>query len=781
MKIIISIIATQKFEHKNMHNKNLTNLFTILLFLLIGQAVFSQNTLRGTVFDETSGEPIGFCNVFLANTSIGVNTSIDGFYSITQIPDGTYDLMATFIGYDTASVQVTLEGNEVITQQLFLKESGVQIKEVSISAEREIAKSEVQVSTLTISPKQITMLPSTGGEPDILQYLQVIPGVISTGDAGGQIFIRGGSPVQNKILLDGLTIFNPFHSIGFFSTFETDAIRSVDVLTGGFNAEHGGRISAIVDINTKDGNKKKLSGSVSASPFMAKAFLEGPLVKQTEYGGSTSFILSHKRSYIDQTGTFLYPYAALSDSIGLPYSLNDTYGKVSFINKNGSHLSLFGFNYLDRFDNPAVASINWRNSGGGANFRLLLDNSDLVLNGLVGFTNYNIGFSQDNGDDPRNSSVGNFVGRFDFDYFLPKGTFKYGVEVNILNTDFNFTNPFGLTISETQSSPDISGFAKLRYKFGNLVIEPGFRGIFYSALSEFSAEPRIGLKYNITEGLRFKAAGGLYSQNLLATSNEQDVIVLFNGFLTSPEDQILELGTSTRTTSNLQKSTHAIAGLEIDLMPGMTLNLESYFKRFDQLIVVNRNKISPDTPNFSTESGDAFGGDVTIKYQLPNLYLWATYAIGYVNRFDGFQVFPTIFDRRHNINFLANYQFGNNNSWEFGARWNFGTGFPFTQTAAFYNLNNFEDGVETNIITENPEDIGVLFSETRNGGRLPTYHRLDFSLIKRIELSESGKVEINASVTNAYNRGNIFFFDRISFERVNQLPILPSVSVKYSF
>ena len=756
-------------------------LFTILLVVVITASSFSQGSVRGSVFDESSGAPVGFCNVFLENTTYGVNTDADGFYTLSKVPAGTYNLQATFIGYDTASVQIAVRDGEVQTQQLFLKESGVQIEEVSISAERAVARNEVKISQLSISPQQISMMPSTGGEPDIVQYLQVIPGVISTGDAGGQIFIRGGSPVQNKILMDGLTIFNPFHSIGFFSTFETNAIRNVDVLTGGFNADHGGRISAIVEINTKDGDKKKLSGSVSASPFLAKAFIEGPLVKQTKNGGSTSFMLSHKRSFIDQTGATLYPYAAISDSIGLPFSLNDTYGKLSMINKNGSHLSLFGFNYLDNFNNPAVASIGWKNQGGGANFRLLLDNSDLVLNGLVGYTTYDIAFTQQNDEDPRTSSVGNFVGRFDFDYYMPTGSFTYGVEVNVLNTEFDFTNPFGLSISTRQSSPDIAGFAKLRYKIGNLIIEPGFRGIYYAALSEFSPEPRLGLKYNITDDLRLKVAGGLYSQNLLATSNEQDVIALFNGFLTSPESGISLLGGEERTASNLQKATHLVGGLEVDVKKNLTLNFESYYKSFDQLIVVNRNKVDAQTPDYTSENGVAYGGDITAKYQLPNIYFWATYAVGYVTRFDGEQTYPTIFDRRHNMNILANYQFGANNSWEAGVRWNYGSGFPFTQTVAFYNSIDFVDGAETDIVTENPDDVGVLYSQTRNGGRLPSYHRLDFSLIKRISFGDKGELEINASVTNAYNRGNIFYFDRITYDRVNQLPILPSVSVKYSF
>lgn len=756
-------------------------IIAIILVICNISIVLGQGSIRGNIFNKTNGEPIGFCNVFLQGTQIGVNSDLNGFYSIPRIPEGTYTLMATYIGFDTARVEITIKTKEVIVQQLFLDESSLEIEEVSISAGREIARNEVKISRLTVTPKQIAMMPSTGGEPDIIQYLQVLPGVISTGDAGGQVFIRGGSPVQNAILMDGLTIFNPFHSIGFFSTFETDAIRNVDVLTGGFNAEYGGRISAIVDINTKDGNKKNFSGAVTVSPFMSKLFFEGPLVKLTKNGGSTSFMVSQKTSYIDKVGPTIYPYASLNDSIGLPYSLNDTYAKFSFINKNGTQLSLFGFNYLDTFNNPEIAKIGWVNRGGGAKFKFLPDNSDLVLNGLVGYSTYKVGFEEDNGSEERTSSVGSFIGRFDFDYYMPKGSFKYGIEINVTNTKFLFTNPFGNKIDEIQSSPDIAGFGQLRYKFGRLVAEPGIRIIYYSALQESSFEPRIGLKLNLTDNIRLKAAGGIYSQNLLSTSNERDVVALFSGFLTSPQSDVSELGSSTITESNLQKSTHVVGGIEIDLLKNLTVNIEGYWKRFDQLIVVNRNKIEASEPNYTTEIGQAQGGDITLKYQLPNLYLWGTYALGYVNRNDGTQVFPTIFDRRHNVNLLANYQFGRKNSWEFGVRWNYGSGFPFTQTQAFYNFINFENGVNTDIVKENPDGVGVLYSSVRNGGRLPDYHRLDLSIIKRITFERIGELEINGSVTNAYDRGNIFYFDRIKYTRVNQLPILPSISLKFKF
>jgi len=266
----------------------------VMLTLLIGYSTTTaQNALvRGNVYDRDTGEPIIYCNVFLENTTKGTTTDLDGFYTLANIEPGTYIVKATYIGYDTARSEVIIKENSKINRNLYLSESSFNLGTVNISAQREEARTEVRISSVKVSPKQIKALPSVGGEADIAQYLQVLPGVVSTGDQGGQLYIRGGSPVQNKILLDGFPIYNPFHSIGFFSVFETDLIKNVDVLTGGFNAEHGGRISAIVDINTREGNKVRHGGAISASPFVTKATFEGPISKFAEGKGSSSFVLS---------------------------------------------------------------------------------------------------------------------------------------------------------------------------------------------------------------------------------------------------------------------------------------------------------------------------------------------------------------------------------------------------------------------------------------------------------------------------------------------------------
>ena len=750
------------------------------LFFLISTCLSAQSgVIKGTIFDKDSGEPIIYGNVQLEGTTIGTNTNLDGFFTIAKIPVGKYSLMATYIGYDTVRAEIDIVEGIVSSQTFYMTSSGVNLGVVSISAAREVARTEVQVSKVQVSQKQIKALPSTGADADIVQYLQILPGVVSTGDQGGQLFIRGGSPVQNKILLDGLTIYNPFHSIGFYSVFETELIKNADVLTGGFGAEYGGRISAIVDIQTRDGNKKHVGGQVSASPFMVKALIEGPIKKFKEGNGSSSFIFTSKRSIIDKTSPTLYKNAAVNDSIGLPFTFNDTYGKVSFNSESGSSLSLFGFNFEDSYNNPLIADVNWQNTGGGANFTLVPPGSNMLINGVIGYTNYDIGISEE-GADPRSSAIRELETQLHFTLFGDNSEVNYGFELRSIRTNFEFVNPFGLSLNQEQNTTEFSGFLSYRRVFNDLVIEPGVRVQYYASQSKASFEPRLGIKYNITDWLRFKGAAGMYTQNILSTSNERDVVNLFSGFLSGPESQVAAFGGGF-TTDNLQKSTHYIGGLEIDLTDNILFNVEGYLKDFPQLIIVNRNKILASDPDYSSEEGEAYGIDFSLKYQKKRIYAWMTYSYGFVNRFDGEQTYPTVFDRRHNVNSLVTYDLDDTGDWSVSLRWNFGSGFPFTQTKAFYDYNNLGDGVSTDVVTANPDEIGIIYSDTRNGGRLPSFHRLDFSMTKKIKFSKYVNMELVASVSNLYDRENIFFFDRVEYDRVNQLPIIPSAGLKLNF
>ncbi len=769
----------------------------LLLFIAHWSIAQSGGTVRGNIYDKETGEPIIYGNVLLQGTNYGANTDFDGFFSISDVPPGEYTLVATYIGYDSVATEVKVRENGIVYKSLYISPSAVNLETVDVSARRERARSDIQVSKVTVTPQQIRALPSTGGESDIAQYLPVLPGIIVSGDQGGQLYIRGGSPVQNKILLDGMTIYNPFHSIGFFSVFETEAIRNVDVLTGGFNSEYGGRISAIVDIKTREGNKKKLSGLVSASPFQAKALLEGPIKKLDESGGgSTSFLLTGKHSYLDETSKVLYAYAvdtnffsfAAGDTslsglkksdIGLPFAYTDLYGKVSFVGGNGSKLNLFGFNFTDQFNFIGLAKLDWTTLGGGANFTLIPPNSNVIMDGTVAFSDYNIMLEEADGQ-PRRSGVNSFDANLNFTYFGSNNQINYGFQFTGFNTDFRFINAVGLSFEQKDFTTELAGYFKYKQKLGNLIIEPGLRLHFYASQPEVSVEPRLGLKYNITDELRFKFAGGFYSQNLISTVNDLDVVNFFIGFLAGPEERIFKPGTSTPVDHRLQKSYHAVAGLEIDLSDNLSLNVEPYLKRFTQLININRNKLSPEDPNFIAETGNAYGIDLSVRYEKDNMYLWGTYSLGNVRRDDGEQEYPTIFDRRHNVNLLASYNFGENRNWEAGLRWNLGSGFPFTQTQGFYEQSQLADLIFTDILAGN-FDLGTILTDNLNGGRLSFYHRLDASLKRKFDLTKDTNIEATLSVTNVYNRDNVFFVDRVTNSRVDQLPILPSLGVQFNF
>lgn len=752
-------------------------LVALLSLLSVTIASGQTATLRGHIYDEATGEAVAFSNITLAGTTFRTVADLDGFFVFTDLPVGAYDVEIAFIGYDTLRTPVSLQADQVKYLKLFLSEGSIELQTINVSASLEQRKNEVNVSKIMVTPKQIKALPSTGGEADIAQYLMVLPGVISTGDQGGQIYIRGGSPVQNKILLDGMTIYNPFHSIGFFSVFETEAIKSAEVLSGGFSAEYGGRISAIVDLKTREGDKTRFGGLVSASPFQVKALVEGPITPfNPERKSSSSFLITGKHSILDKTSPTLYDYAT-RDTLGLPYSYTDLYGKMSFLSGDGSKVDFFGFSFSDGVNLEDIAKLDWKSGGGGMNFKLIPNSSNLIISGTLAYSKYDIQLKEAD-EEPRFNTVGGFNALFDFQSFGKHSTLNYGFELNGVSTELEFRNFVGVTYKQRENTTELAGYASWRQKAGAIIIEPGIRAQFYASLGDFSIEPRLALKSNFSDHFRIKFAAGKYSQNLISTVNERDVVNLFVGFLTGPEERIYEPGTQTETKDKLQKAWHMLGGFEFELGKGWEVNLEGYYKGFSQLIGVNRNKLSQQDPDFATETGNAYGLDITFSRQTNKVLMWATYSLGYVNRDDGEQVYPTHFERRHNINLLVSYKLGR--TWELGARWNYGSGFPFTLTQGFYGQQNVQNGIDADVLTQNP-DLGIIYSEKRNSGHLPDYNRLDISLKKTIEFNKNLKVEILGSLTNAYNRDNIFYFDRVTYTRVDQLPILPSLTVTVDF
>lgn len=750
------------------------------------QAEAQSGTLRGFVYNKKTGEPVIFTNVYFKGTTIGAPTDVNGFFSISQIEPGDYTLLITAMGYDSLSMPITIKPGQIINKKLYVSPGAYALKGVNISASRQAAKTETKTSVVKIQPQQIKQLPAVGGEPDIAQYLQVLPGVVFTGDQGGQLYIRGGSPVQNMVLMDGMVVYNPFHSIGLFSVFDTDILRHADVHTGGFTAEYGGRISSVMDITTRDGNKRETKVKLSASPFQAKALFEGPIKKQTDStASSSSFIISAKRSMLEESSKVLYEYV---NEDGLPFNYTDIYGKFSFNGANGSKINFFGFNFNDNILYRGISEYDWQNSGGGTNFVLVPENSDVLIDGNFAYSEYRITQTTPE-EQPRESSINGFNLGLNFTYFMGKNQLKYGIAMQGFKTSLQFFNTVDRKIEQTENTTELSGFMVYKMIFGDLILEPSFRAHYYASLSEFSPEPRLAAKYNISDYLRLKVAGGYYSQNLISTKYDRDVVNLFYGFVSGPENLPADFQ-GEDITSKLQKAQHIVAGAEVDITDNITVNLEGYYKKFSQLSNLNRNKIYNDSPeyldkpdylkkDFIIEEGHAKGIDLTVKYNDLRLYLWAVYSLGYVEKTDDFITYNPHYDRRHNVNLVGSYKLGEDLNWEVNARWNFGSGFPFTPSAGYYPKITFSDGINSDYTSANGE-FTIFYGEV-NSKRFPTYHRLDIGVTRKFFPGPNSVIEVKGSVTNVYNRQNIFYIDRVTGNRVDQLPVMPSLGVSWEF
>ena len=757
-----------------------------IFFLFSPLILFSQTeTIRGFVYEESSSEPIIFANVSLKDKGIGSVTDDNGYFIFPNIPYGEYIIEVDFIGYKKQSFPIIIAPNKKPSvQKIYLNKVNFELDVVDLSTKKNENKNLVNSSVIKLTSKNLEKLPSLGGEVDLAQFLQVLPGVVFTGDQGGKLYIRGGAPIHNKVLLDGMTIYNPFHSIGFFSVFDSDLIKKTDVYTGGFPAKHGGRISSIMSIKTRDGNKKKFSGKLSANTFSSKVLLEGPFLRSLDNNIETSAIFSLRSSYLDKTSKNFYSY--ISED-GLPYAFTDLYGKMSIFSNNGSKFNLYGFNFLDEVEYDNLTNLGWSTYGMGSNFVLVPGSAKMLIEGEIAYSNYNI--NEESFQEKLTSQINGFNLNLDFTYFMTKESeIRYGLQVSGYSTSLDIVN-LNNFFSQTDHSTDFGAYIDYNFSKNRFVFNPGFRFQNYTSLGENRFEPRLSMKYNLTEKIRFKASGGAFSQNLISTNDDTDVVSLFTGFLSST-DNIPNSFQNENINSLLQTATHYIIGLEYDILNNLNINIEGYFKKFNQLIGLNRNKIYEDIPEFADqpdflkkdfmiEKGDAKGIDILLKYNSKKISIWSVYSFGIVNREDELQTYSPHYDRTHNFNFVFSYVMGKKKLWDLNLRWNYGSGFPFTQTQAYFENLDLSEINLTDFINVNG-DLGIIYSDL-NEGRLPDYHRLDISLTKKINLKNSTFMEISLGVTNLYDRSNIFYYDRVNAVRINQLPIMPNIGFNWNF
>jgi len=322
----------------------------------------SKGDIRGFVYNGSNGDRLNGASVSVfkvkASTNNGpkdldyirsVYADAEAYYALTGLDESVYIVQVSFPGFDTLLNEITVKNGSNARFDAYL--SRIEKMEV-IEIEAKSKPKETKVAVTTIEGKSIYRMPAIGAEPDILQYLQVLPGVVFSGDQGGQLYIRGGSPVMNKVMMDGLTIYNPFHSIGLFSVFETDLIQSADVYSAGFGAEYGGRISAVVDIKTRDGNRKEHKTKLGLTTFTSKILQEGPIRKYKKGKNNSSYAFSYRNSFLKQSAGLIYPYI---DAGKLPYNFGDFFLKLNFNSANADCMASI---FLIMLDSPVQPNID---------------------------------------------------------------------------------------------------------------------------------------------------------------------------------------------------------------------------------------------------------------------------------------------------------------------------------------------------------------------------------------------------------------------------------------
>jgi len=306
----------------------------------------------------------------------------------------------------------------------------------------------------------------------------------------------------------------------------------------------------------------------------------------------------------------------------------------------------------------------------------------VLIEGIVAYSKYETMVKSTTLND-RKSAISGFNAAINFTYFMGKNELKYGVELEGYRTEYLFKNFVNAEINQTENTTQLGLYAKYKFIVNKFIIEPGFRLEWYASLAEASPEPRLAIKYNANDWFRLKFAGGVYSQNFIAASSDRDVVNLFYGFLSGPEN-LPDQFDGKKRTSRIQKADHLIFGAEFDLSKSISLNVEGYYKYFPQLTNINRNKLYNESEapqgaseveykDFILEKGNAYGMDMVLKYDYKKVYVWLVYSLGFVTRqfedkYGEMVSYPPHFDRRHNVNFVFSYITGPKLEWEFGAR-----------------------------------------------------------------------------------------------------------------
>lgn len=787
-------------------------LFLPLLCLL---SVFTllpaqKHTISGYVQDVKTGEKLIGAKVFDPVLKLGAVTNTYGYYSITLETD-TFRLTASYLGYQTYSDILLLDQDLKIN--LSLSPTDIEMNTVEITAEESVSES-ANMGTIDVPVEQIKALPALLGETDVIKVLQLLPGVQSGSEGSSGLFVRGGSPDQNLILLDGVPLYNVQHLFGFFSVFNADALKNVTLIKGGFPARYGGRLSAVLDINMKDGNMEEVHGEGMIGLIASKLTVEGPIKK-----GKTSFLISGRRTYIDLLAQPLIRAASDGNSSG-GYFFYDVNAKVNHIFSEKDRLYLSGYMGRDRFyardkytyDNtvgPSYTSetnfgLGWGNAIGALRWNHLFSPrlfGNLTLTASDYDFDVNAEFKDietENGVTTEQSAqatylsgIRDFSAKLDFDFYAnPTNLVRFGA-YGIHHTftpgisQFKFESTGNPGLDTTLGSQITKGIESGLYIEDEIRLGERFRGnigLHASAFtvnqkSYYSVQPRFTSRYFIDDNWAVKGSFATMAQylHLLTNSNvglPTDLWVPATERIRPQTSWIGAVGLArTFTEQNLEFS------------------VEGYYKHMDNVIAYKEGAAFLDIDEdwqdkIEVGTGWSYGLEALLQRKKGKTTGWIGYTLSWTNRqFDNLNdgnVFPFKYDRRHDFSLALTHRFSDRI--DVGLTYVYGTGYAVTLPVA-------------RSLTSSPSPLQQLGSinpnqiiETRNGYRMRNYHRMDIGVNFTKEKKRFSRTW-SLGLYNAYSRLNPFFlyFDneprtnRTVLKQVSLFPMIPSIAYKFKF
>ena len=756
----------------------------LLLALLATSAASAQPaTLNGFVRDATSGETLIQATVRVDGTGRGAATNVQGFYTLGDLDAGEVTVLVSYVGYETARETVTLAAGETRRLDLELTPDGLTSDEVVVEADEPIEE-ERAPGTQNVSIDLVEALP-TVFEADLFRSIQLLPGVKASSDFSSALYIRGGSPDQTLILLDGTTVYNPTHFFGFFSTFNTEAIKDVRLYKGAYPSTYGGRLGSVVDVYNRDGNRNELDGSLSVGLLASRVGVEGPLP-----GVKGSYSLNARRSTLEPLLAVLREQL---DEDGIPESFYfyDLNAKVGVDLTPNDRVSLAAYAGRDKvvvpFGDDAQFDLDYGNRTASLAYNRILSGTAFAQTRLTASRYFSYPVGQFAGTAfERPNTLTDYSARVDVEW-LPSAAFElrtgaWGGLLNLgLETSFNSNTQ----TSYSNPSRYGSGYVQGRVRpGGGWILTGGLRAEYFRSLTDdlldrdepvpsgyLRLSPQVQVERTFGDGVVVQAAAGRYHQFLSLISNEA-----FSGF---------DTWVTTGVGVPPQASEQVVLGVKTNLTDAYRLDVEVYGRTLRDLFDIDPN--NQDVAGFGYAElfrfgeGYAYGAEVLLEKGLGRLTGLVSYTIGatrrrYPGESEAFQgYFPPKYDRLHDLTVVAQYALGR--GWEATVAGAYATGQAYTTPAGRYEA--------VGLPFEEPT-LPVLVSNGLNTARLPPYHRVDAGFTKR-GVWPFASYELELQLVNVYNRRNLWFvtydFDENPVEvgEVRQLPVLPNVSLSLDF